>query len=201
MLHSNGLFGLALACGLLSLSGCPSDDTDSDTGAASSSSGTGADTGNDNGTNPPADTGPVDTGVATGNADSGTGAASTTAADTGTPDSSGDSDSSSGGNSSPAYPPCSSEPPPCPEPYEMCAGGGMGGMGAKTGSWCTLGCENADGCPDPDTGTATPICDGPMGAGGFCALDCAEGDCPDGMTCEALGGGGMFMRCTWPVGE
>lgn len=60
---------------------------------------------------------------------------------------------------------------------------------------CTLPC--GEGCPDPTSGTATPLCTNSQG----CALDCMGGlVCPDGMTCYSFDAGSYF-RCLWAHAE
>lgn len=54
-------------------------------------------------------------------------------------------------------------------------------------------------CPLPPEGaTATPACAAFEGDGGngSCYLDCADGDCPEGMACRALGD---YSACVWEV--
>ena len=79
----------------------------------------------------------------------------------------------------------------CTDPYTVC----WPPMDFGTPNYCTLECESEDDCPVPDSGTATTVCEGPPGTD-ICALDCTEGECPDGMTCVDLFGNGAFMRCS-----
>lgn len=177
---------LALACG---------PNAESDTGDESGSgSGSGSDSGATTTPNPTttsttntsamSETGTTAPGdsTSTGNA--------TTDADT---SSGGNSESSSGDPPPASYPPCENADPPCPEPYDQCFGGGGGG-----GGWCTFSCMDAGECPEPSSGDAVPVCEGPMG-NDVCMLDCSDGaTCPDGMDCQGFGPMGQFMRCTWP---
>jgi Cleaved Adhesin Domain len=69
---------------------------------------------------------------------------------------------------------------------------------AGTLGWCGETCADADddaSCSAAPSGTATPDCvDVSNGMDAFfCALNCSEGDCPEGMTC--LGGG--LPICVW----
>lgn len=60
----------------------------------------------------------------------------------------------------------------------------LDGLGYCTNTMCedpTTDCEVAPG----STATATPICV-PLEDANSCALDCSTGDCPTGMTCQAL---------------
>jgi hypothetical protein len=50
----------------------------------------------------------------------------------------------------------------------------------------------------PDSGTAEVVCAGPPMQPTRCELDCAMGDCPDGMDCVGLGPMGAIQRCMWP---
>jgi hypothetical protein len=136
----------------------------------------------------PDDTGPTETGSTGGSSDG----SETTNADTSATDSMGDSGSSSSGEPPSAdYPMCMSDDD-CSDPYTLCWPPEK--FGEPT--FCTLECEAADECPVPSTGEAVPVCEGPPGTN-ICALDCTEGECPDGMECVDIFGNGAFMRCTY----
>jgi hypothetical protein len=101
----------------------------------------------------------------------------------------------------------STGPPPV-DPYAACPTGdddecGPGGKcvpllakGGVTATVCgSTPCATADECAAALTGTATPVCvnqfDVPT-----CALECGEGDCPDGMDCYDTNRGAL---CLWPL--
>lgn len=66
-------------------------------------------------------------------------------------------------------------------------------------NWCTQACDpKGDPCPDAASGTATPVC-AFFGGSPQCALDCSDGDCPDGMECISAGPAGNV--CMWPPAE
>ncbi len=105
-----------------------------------------------------------------------------------------DSATTTGGVVDVDYGPCDfSDPenPTCPE-GEICL---FVNNGPFAGShWCAVPCDggNADGCPASPNDTAFVEC---SGLGG-CALDCGDGDCPEGMECHPIGSGD---RCVWPA--
>lgn len=76
------------------------------------------------------------------------------------------------------------------DPYGSCTGGcEMRGEciefyddGVEVASSCAPPCTEANECPMPGTGGATPICI-TFDSGDFCVLDCDPGECPDEMTC------------------
>jgi hypothetical protein len=141
------------------------------------------------------------TSTSNGSAD---GTGSTTAVDTGssgpeattdpgttTTEVTGSSDGGSSGEPPPeSYPGCMADED-CSDPYTLC----WPPMEFGTPNFCTVECMDAGECPVPTSGTATPACEGPPGMN-ICALDCSEGECPDGMSCVDVFGNGMFMRCT-----
>lgn len=58
--------------------------------------------------------------------------------------------------------------------------------------YCTIQCFEPEDCPDGPSGTAEPFCS--MVSGFSCALECTNGDCPQGMDCVG------FMNnnfCVW----
>lgn len=63
-----------------------------------------------------------------------------------------------------------------------------------------LVCSDQGDCPQPSTGTATPICASGFPNGG-CGLDCSGGaSCPSGMMCyEIWTGTSIVDRCAWPT--
>lgn len=56
---------------------------------------------------------------------------------------------------------------------------------------CAPICNVVDTCPASPGGDAELVC-----VFGVCALDCSEGDCPQGMTCMETGAG---EHCYWPM--
>jgi|GEM_PF-3284919 len=111
-------------------------------------------------------------------------------------DSSGDDDTAASegtdtGDDSDAYGPCEDEI--CPV-SSLCTAGAVGG------EVCSPACGDADPCPDPATGDASPMCvpNGP-GLGSFCALLCNVGTttCPDGMSCSPIEEGAAVGSCVW----
>lgn len=70
--------------------------------------------------------------------------------------------------------------------------------GAATFSVCApVGCGDADGCPIPETGTATIDCYRPAGVS-TCRLRCASGEtCPDGMVCVPSADSSL-TACAYP---
>jgi hypothetical protein len=91
------------------------------------------------------------------------------------------------------YGDCANLPGSCP--VEMDGGAGIcltgvpeaEDMSTGAGAVCsTADCTDADDCPDaPATGSAAVACD-PLtdGMNSNCYLNCAAGDCPDGMVCH-----------------
>lgn len=122
--------------------------------------------------------------------------AATDGADSSTGDPTSGSDSSGGGGEA-AYPACQPDADPvCPKPYELCwPEGGPGGGG---NNFCTIECESPDDCPQPTSGEAVPVCEGPPGTD-VCILDCSKGACPDDMECVDVFDNGMFLRCIYPT--
>lgn len=132
----------------------------------------------------PADTGPADTGPG----DTGSEATTTDPETSGTSATSGDS--SSGELPDDSYPPCM-EDDDCVAPYTLC----WPSVDYGTPNFCTHECGDADECPVPTSGDATPSCEGPPQID-VCVLDCSVGECPGDMTCTDVFGDGNFMRCT-----
>jgi hypothetical protein len=60
---------------------------------------------------------------------------------------------------------------------------------------CSYDCTVADDCPTPESGTATVVCSG--ATSDVCQLDCASGECPDGMVCITLGPMSSVRRCAF----
>jgi hypothetical protein len=184
----------SFTCLCLGLLACPADTSgvDEDTGDSS-------DSGSESGTNPStdpmtmtdptdvsadgssssggsADTGPDDTGTDTGTGTEG----STTDPDSGSETAGSSEDSSTGTPPGGEYPPCMADDE-CSDPYTLCWPSDDFGMP----NYCTLECESADDCPVPSSGEAVPVCEGPPDID-ICALDCTDGECPDGMTCVEI---------------
>lgn len=151
--------------------------TTATTGASADGTSTGA-----------AETGPAETGP--GDTSSG-GSEGTTDPDTsGTDSSTTSQDSSSGEPPDDSYPSCMIDDD-CAAPYTLCWPPEKFG----TPNFCTHECNNAGQCPVPTSGAATPVCEGPPGID-VCVLDCSEGECPTGMSCDDIFGDGNFLRCT-----
>jgi hypothetical protein len=60
-----------------------------------------------------------------------------------------------------------------------------------TGTYCSIECEETEDCPEPTSGTAERRC---STVDGMCRLNCASGDCPDGMECFE---GDNRSTCVW----
>ncbi len=60
-----------------------------------------------------------------------------------------------------------------------------------TGTYCSIECEETEQCPEPTSGTAVKRC---STRDGMCRLNCASGDCPDGMECFQEG---MTYTCVF----
>jgi len=74
----------------------------------------------------------------------------------------------------------------CPE------NGASGGGTDNCLEWCTcqVSCDSDEDCPEPETGSTPPRCDG-----GECVLSCAGSTCPDGMRCIEMHSG--EEQCAW----
>jgi hypothetical protein len=120
--------------------------------------------------------------------DSSSSGESMTDTDTDTATDSASSSSSGGGDAT--YPACQPDADPvCPKPYTGCYDV------VKTHSACTVECEDPDACPEPNGGTAVPVCGGPMMDS--CVLDCSgDATCPDGMECVEIVPE-TILRCLW----
>jgi hypothetical protein len=116
-----------------------------------------------------------------------------TTADSGDTSGSGDTgDTGDTGGSDATYPPCNFDPQPmCDDPFDFCEVFG----GGSAPHHCTYACETASDCPQPETGTATVICGGSMDD--TCMLDCADAECPDGMSCIGTGANQQDRRCAY----
>lgn len=114
----------------------------------------------------------------------------TTTGETTSSTTTGASSSSTGEPVAEDYPACTADDE-CSDPYTLC----WPPENVATPNFCTLECEDADDCPIPSTGTATPVCEGPPGTD-VCVLNCADAECPDGMTCVDIFNNGAFLRCT-----
>lgn len=72
-----------------------------------------------------------------------------------------------------------------------------------TGAACSSECELAGDCPDPLSGSASPVCVD-IGDFNICVLDCdVDEDCPDGMQCSVFATGALDpwpAACVWPWG-
>ncbi|MEM7154150.1 MAG: hypothetical protein AAF799_14980 [Myxococcota bacterium] len=188
-----GLISLLVACGP-NVNGTGDGTGRGSSGSGSGSGSTAAEPTSAGGSDPTAATGSMGGTGSTGAADDATdGTVTNGSATTTTVGSSGEPGDDSSGDPPPdgSYPSCAERD--CPEPYDVCFEPGGGDLG----DWCTFECEGNDECPDPSSGTATPLCAGPPGQD-ICLLDCSKGDCPDGMICIGLGMGGNAMRCAWP---
>ncbi len=195
----------------LSLGACDSGggggETDSGTGSSSSTTET-----------PTSETTPTSESASDSNSesDSNSGTSTTTSGgdtSTGGGDSSGGSGSTGGGSSSGStgstgttggeadgiYGPCPGDMA-CPGDYTCEQIGGGPFVGAN---WCTQECDvEANDCPDPAEGDATPICRGAFGPDpgkvGVCQLNCTDKTtCPTDMECMPVGPQGGF--CAFPA--
>lgn len=101
-----------------------------------------------------------------------------------------DEGSSSGGPPAESYPGCMVDED-CSDPYTLC----WPPPEVGTPNFCTTECTDPGDCPEPTSGDATPVCEGPPGTD-ICVLDCSMGDCPDDMECTDIFGDGAFLRCT-----
>lgn len=61
-----------------------------------------------------------------------------------------------------------------------------------TGTYCSIPCERTAQCPVPTSGTAVRRC---STTDGMCRLNCASGDCPEGMECFESG---ARATCVFP---
>ena len=204
-------WGIVTAC-LALATACPASDDAADGGGSegdsesngSTSTGAGMDDNSDS------DSGDSTGGMGGTASDTGTGSGGTTGngstggTDAGTDTGMDDTGDSSGttGNGGASYPPCPGGAKECPEDYDACLPADFGGVGGGLPmfNWCSMNCEDADGCPAPSSGDATVVCRGGGNGGmGFCMLSCEDGaTCPDGMECFMTPGpGGGSMLCAW----